>query len=215
MAIEYVMPKLAMAMNEGTINEWLAQHGEMVEKAQPLAAIETEKTAYDVESPEAGYLCILLKEGETVTCNEVIAYFCESVEEVEQMATAAAAAAAEPPAAEAPTAPAVDQKSVSEAPVASPSAQSATTQAVPAPDRAVGERIIATPLAKKIALDNGFDLALISGTGPNGRIIKLDVAEAMERGVTAPAIAGGASRELARIPLTGVRKTIACRKLRS
>ena len=41
MAIEYVMPKLAMAMNEGTINEWLAQHGEMVEKAQPLAAIET------------------------------------------------------------------------------------------------------------------------------------------------------------------------------
>ena len=210
MAIEYVMPKLAMAMNEGTINEWLVQHGEMVEKAQPLAAIETEKTAYDVESPEEGFLCILLPEGETVPCNQLIAYFCETPEEVEQLATAAAAAEPEPPAEDAPA--------VADVPVsttAAPSSNAVSSQAAPALARTSGERIVASPLAKKIALDNSFDLSLISGTGPNGRIIKLDVVEAIERGVSAPATAGAASRELARIPLKGVRKTIASRMLQS
>ena len=51
----YRMPKLAMAMNEGTVTEWLVEDGAFVELAQPLATVETEKVAYEVESPEAGY----------------------------------------------------------------------------------------------------------------------------------------------------------------
>ena len=63
------MPKLAMAMNEGTVVEWLVNNGTFVESAQPLAAIETEKVAYDVESPEAGYFKHVVSEGETVDCD--------------------------------------------------------------------------------------------------------------------------------------------------
>ena len=80
MAIDYVMPKLAMAMNEGTIAEWLVAHGEKVEKGQPLATIETEKVAYDVESPEAGYLSIVVEAGETVPCDTLIARFADTAE---------------------------------------------------------------------------------------------------------------------------------------
>ena len=85
MATPYVMPKLAMAMNEGTVNEWLVNHGDKVEAGQPLASVETEKVAYDVESPESGYLCIVLQAGETVPCEELIAYFCDTPEEVVDM----------------------------------------------------------------------------------------------------------------------------------
>ena len=66
MITDYVMPKLAMAMNEGTINEWLVEEGDYVQKGQPLATIETEKVAYDVESSEDGYFHIILPAGETV-----------------------------------------------------------------------------------------------------------------------------------------------------
>jgi len=100
MAIDYVMPKLAMAMNEGTIAEWLVAHGEKVEKGQPLATIETEKVAYDVESPEAGFLSIVVEAGETVPCETLIARFADSADE------ALAGAAAEPAAPIAPSAPA-------------------------------------------------------------------------------------------------------------
>ena len=75
MAIDYTMPKLAMAMNEGVINQWLVEEGAYVEKGQELATVETEKVAYDVESPEAGYLHILVAEGETVPCETLIAQF--------------------------------------------------------------------------------------------------------------------------------------------
>jgi pyruvate/2-oxoglutarate dehydrogenase complex dihydrolipoamide acyltransferase (E2) component len=82
MAIDYVMPKLAMAMNEGTINEWFVAEGDYVEKGQALATIETEKVAYDVESPDAGYFHIILPAGETVDCETLIAQFAESEEEL-------------------------------------------------------------------------------------------------------------------------------------
>ena len=63
---EYVMPKLAMAMNEGTVADWLVQDGDYVEAGIPLAAIETEKVAYDVESPVSGYFYSVVPVGQTV-----------------------------------------------------------------------------------------------------------------------------------------------------
>jgi pyruvate dehydrogenase E2 component (dihydrolipoamide acetyltransferase) len=92
MAKKYLMPKLAMAMNQGTINEWLIDHGEQFDKEAPLATIETEKVAYDVAAPEEGYLCIIQPAGETVECDTLIAWICESVEEVEQYAKQTAGA---------------------------------------------------------------------------------------------------------------------------
>ena len=110
MAIDYVMPKLAMAMNEGTINEWLVTDGDYVEKGAELASIETEKVAYDVESPEAGYLHIVVAAGETVDCEVLIAHFAETEEELAELRagdgdSAASSGAVTEPAASAPVSP--------------------------------------------------------------------------------------------------------------
>ena len=213
MATPYVMPKLAMAMNEGTVNEWLVNHGDKVETGQSLASVETEKVAYEVESPESGYFCIILQEGETVPCETIVAYFCDTPEEVEEMLSSA------PETASAEDNTTVESESAS---AVAPAPASGLNQLASAPPVHVeGARIIASPLAKKIAKDAGLDLYLVAGTGPNGRIVKRDVLEALERGLQhAPvqtgtmALAGG-TRELARIPLTGMRKVISERMMQS
>jgi len=213
MGIQYTMPKLAMAMNEGTINEWLVNHGDKVEKGQQIMNVETEKVSYECESPEAGYLCIVVPEGETVPCDTLIAHFCESEDEV------AALMASEPANDHSANA----QDAAAAPVVAEPPAATATTSAVaPAPAgavpaRAAGERIKASPLAKKMARDNNLNLNLIAGTGPGGRIIKCDIEEALVRGVqqAAAAVPQGGSIEKVRIPLKGMRKTIADRMMQS
>ena len=113
MAIDYVMPKLAMAMNEGTVNEWLVKQGDKVEKAQALVTVETEKVTYDCESPEAGIINIVLPEGDTVPCETLIAHFCESEEELAELVAAGSSV----PAAEA-TLESVDKETASS--IASP-----------------------------------------------------------------------------------------------
>jgi len=105
MAIDYSMPKLAMAMNEGTINEWLAAEGDYVEEGQLLATIETEKVSYDVESPDAGYLHIIVPAGETVDCEVRVAQFAASEQELAALQAVGAPAEDAAPAA----APASDQ----------------------------------------------------------------------------------------------------------
>ncbi|MEH6581309.1 MAG: dihydrolipoamide acetyltransferase family protein [Halioglobus sp.] len=211
MATPYVMPKLAMAMNEGTISEWLVSHGDKVEKGQPLASVETEKVAYDVESPESGYFCIILQQGETVPCEDLVGYFCETPEEVAEMLSSASEGV-----------PAGDDSAADSESAAVTTAPADNAQkAVPAvPALAEGARLIASPLAKKMAKDAGLDLRLVAGTGPGTRIVKRDVLDALERGLQhapAPGAAAqlGGSRELARIPLTGMRKTIAERMTQS
>jgi len=212
-AIAFVMPKLAMAMNEGTINEWMVKEGDYVEKAQVVASVETEKVAYEIESPDAGYFHIIVETGTTVPCGEVIGYFVANPEEIEALkqsleAESTAVAAAPEKETESEQAPAAAETSV-----ASP-AISAPAPAVP--DRAAGERIIASPLAKKIAADKGLDLALVVGTGPNGRILKHNVLEALERGVQHVAVATvGGTVEKVRIPMAGMRKVIADRMMQS
>jgi len=213
MAIKYVMPKLAMAMNEGTVNEWLVTQGGKVEKGDALVTVETEKVAYDCESPEDGYLCIIVPDGETVPCEEIIGYFCQSAEEAADMLASAgnASEATE------------SVKETSEPSNEQPSSEQKSQTAVPnasAPIAATENtrRIIASPLAKKLAKDAGLNIAIVSGTGPNGRIVKKDIEAALKAGLhqaaTAP-LAQGGSTELARIPMKGMRKTIAERMKQS
>ena len=89
MAINYTMPKLAMAMNEGTINEWLVAEGDYVEKGQVLATVETEKVSYDVESPDSGFFHIITPVGETVDCEVLVGQFAESEDELAVLQAAA------------------------------------------------------------------------------------------------------------------------------
>ena len=194
MAIDYTMPKLAMAMNEGTVNEWLVAEGDYVEKGQLLATVETEKVSYDVESPDAGYFHIVVPVGETVDCEVLVAQFAESEEELAELQAGAATA---------PVPAAASEAGVASALAAAP--------AVAAP----GARIKASPLARKMAGDAGLDLAQVSGTGPGGRIVKRDILSAQERGVGMAPVQVGGNRVAARVPMQGIRKTIASRMVQS
>lgn len=192
--IDYLMPKLAMAMNEGTISEWLVSDGSYVNAGDPLATVETEKVAYDVESPQSGYFYSLANVGDTVPCDSLIGRFSDEPDDFAKQL--------------------------------SPSQSHNPSMAISAPDEALAvetrshevvhdssKRIIASPLARKIARDGGLDLAGIVGTGPGGRIVKRDVSAAIERlSVNEPGSAAEYGEAvLARVPLSGIRGTIANR----
>ena len=201
MITDFLMPKLAMAMNEGTINEWLAEEGAWVEKGALIAEIETEKVAYEIESPHEGFLHIVVSAGDTVPVEVPICKFAGDE------ATYQSLSGGEAPA----------ETSSSGQPAAESAAVAA--EPMPAVPAATGARIKASPLARKMAADRGMDLAAISGTGPGGRIVKRDIlATEQQAAKAAPALAAStvaASLESVRIPFKGVRATIARRMVES
>lgn len=197
---KFVMPKLAMGMNEGTLNEWLFKEGEFVEVGTQIASMETEKVAYDLEAPESGFYKMAIEAGTTVPIETPIAYYADSAEELENVGNDSGAEAtnAEPRAPE------------KQVPAVAANANTVPA-AAPHTNASGSTRIIASPLAKKMAKDEELDLAVISGSGPGGRIVKRDILKAIEQGV------GKAQRlqvvegllEKARIPVSGSRQAIA------
>jgi pyruvate dehydrogenase E2 component (dihydrolipoamide acetyltransferase) len=217
MPIEILMPALSPTMEEGTLAKWLVKEGDTVSSGDLLAEIETDKATMEFEAVDEGVVGkIMVAEGtEGVKVNAVIAVLLEDGESASDMSTAAA----EAPAAAPTTAP------VAEA--AAPAAV-APTPAPAAPAAKDGNRVFASPLARRIAADKGVDLTTMTGSGPRGRIVKADVegASAAPAAVSAPApttVAMPASasadavakmyedREYTEIPLNGMRKTIAAR----
>ena len=207
MATNYLMPKLAMGMNEGTVVEWLAAEGQQLERGAPLMQVETEKVAYDVEAPVAGWLHIVVPAGETVPVESVIGQFAASAEEYAAITGGAVTAAAA-------TAPGVQfNDKLTSTGAVMPVAPAA---AAPAP---AGGRIKASPLARKLARDRGIDLAAITGTGPQGRIVKRDVLAAKAGAPATAAIAQmsepGTLTVKGTVPLKGMRGAIARRMTHS
>ena len=193
MITDYVMPKLAMAMNEGTINEWLVADGSHINKGSPVMVVETEKVSYDVEAPVSGFLHIILPVGETVPVETLVAKITDTEEEWQSLQGA--------------TAPASDEKSTpaGAAPVVSAAAPAAALTTA---------RIKASPLARKLAAEAGLDLASVPATGPGGRIVKRDVLAAKNQVTAGPAAA--ASAQSIRVPMKGtMRGTIARRMMES
>ena len=155
MATEVLMPKMGLTMTEGTIEEWKFKEGDTVKKGDILFSVATDKLTNDVECDTDGVLLkILLPEGETGPCKSVIAYIGEAGEAVPGGAPVAAA-------------PAV-------APAAAPAA-AASAVAAPAAKPNHGAYVLATPRAKKLAKNKGYDLHDIPGTGPNGVVVARDV----------------------------------------
>jgi pyruvate dehydrogenase E2 component (dihydrolipoamide acetyltransferase) len=187
MANEVKLPRLGQGMEAGTVNKWLKSEGERVEKGEPLFEVDTDKVTQEVESDYAGVLLkIVLPSGEAPV-GQTIAYIGEQGEEVKE--TAPKAPTPEP----GPAAP----KQVREVP----------SEPAPAPS-SNGGRIKASPLARRIARERWIDLSSVSGTGPDGRIVAVD----LERGAApAPPAAAAPSAEVESVPLTSVRKTIARR----
>jgi pyruvate dehydrogenase E2 component (dihydrolipoamide acetyltransferase) len=192
MAAEVKVPRLGQGMESGTIVKWLKSEGEEVAKGEPLYELDTDKVTQEVEAEAAGVLLkIAVAEGE-VPVGTTVAFIGEQGESVPEVS--GNGKPAEEPKAEAPA-----------APEAAPEPEPEPAQA-PAP-RKEGERIKASPLARRIARERGVELASIAGTGPEGRIIAEDV----ERAAAAPRPAAVPAGETESVPLTSIRKTIARR----
>jgi pyruvate dehydrogenase E2 component (dihydrolipoamide acetyltransferase) len=202
---EVIMPQLGMGMSEGTIAEWNVQEGQRIVREQPLVSVETEKVVTDLPSPYAGFVHLLVNAGATVPIETLIAQIAETEKEYHRLAGTASSESAEP--------------------AAAPAAVQTPTSA----GQARTKRIWASGLARKVARENGIDLAGVAGTGPAGRIVKRDLEPVLTnaRVVAAlslplPAVTASARlvrpsgiREKARIPFTGMRRTIGERMTQS
>tara|TARA_R110000772_G_scaffold231592_2_gene342541 strand:- start:15095 stop:16399 length:1305 start_codon:yes stop_codon:yes gene_type:complete len=182
MPIKILMPALSPTMTEGNLAKWHKKEGDAVESGDVLAEIETDKATMEVEAVEEGILGkIVVPEGTAdVAVNAVIALLLEDGEDASALDGADTSGGASAPTAE-PAKP---------APVAAP----ATPAAPAAAPAASGDRVVASPLAKRIAAQEGLDIAAIAGSGPRGRVVKRDVDAALASGTgkAAPAAAPAA-----------------------
>tara|TARA_B110000003_G_scaffold130479_1_gene132528 strand:- start:3628 stop:4926 length:1299 start_codon:yes stop_codon:yes gene_type:complete len=178
MPINIEMPKLSDTMTEGTVVRWLKKEGEEVEIGDIIAEIETDKATMEMEAFDEGILSkISVPEGGKAPVGSAIAILLEDGESEE--ATAPSSAESAPAAL--PNTPPAAAKALESA------AATVNKSQTPAPTPTDGERIKASPLAKKIAESEGVDLTAVSGTGPGGRIVKADVVAAPPASSPAPA----------------------------
>lgn len=173
MPVNILMPALSPTMTEGTLAKWLKKEGDMVKAGEVIAEIETDKATMEVEAVDEGKLAKILIAGGSanVAVNTPIAILLEDGEDASALSAAPAPKAAAAPA-------------PSAAPADAPKAAATPTPA--APTTASGDRVFASPLARRIADQKGLDLKSVKGTGPHGRIVKSDVENA-KAGASAPA----------------------------
>ena len=227
MPIEILMPALSPTMEEGTLSKWLVKEGDTVSSGDLLAEIETDKATMEVEAVEEGTIAkIIVTDGtDGVKVNAPIAILLEEDEDASALDGYAPGGGAAPAAAKPDPAPAPK--------AAAPAPEAPAPKAAPAPSS--GDRIKASPLAKRLAKEAGIDLAGVTGSGPNGRIVKADIdgfspsSQPAPQAAAAPAatttevgaVRSGGADYLAKLgveagtydlePLDGIRKVIAKR----
>ena len=199
------MPKMSDTMEEGNIVAWHKKVGDSVSSGDILAEVETDKATMELESYEDGTLLYIgVEAGNAVPVDGVIAVIGESGADFETLLKAEAQSSAPAPAANEIAAPAAAPQKET--------APQATTSAPQAVKTSSNGRIVASPLAKKIADEKGIDLSQVSGTGEGGRIIKKDVesftppTSASSSGSSVPAFVGEESYE--DFPASQMRKAI-------
>ena len=200
MAVKILMPKLGMSTAPLTLVEWKAKEGESVEQGNVVLVVETEKIRHDIEAEAPGFLHILVEEGQEVPIGTVVGVIAKTKEEL-------AALQKEKPKE------AVAAAKVKEAPPAE--AAQVKAAAPPAAEVKKGERIVISPVARKLAEEHMIDIATITGTGPGGRIVREDIEkqiEAKKEAKVAPEVTPEAyqgRKVKSTIPLKGMRKVIA------
>ncbi|GBR10880.1 pyruvate dehydrogenase complex dihydrolipoamide acetyltransferase [Acetobacter oeni] len=201
MATDILMPALSPTMTEGKLARWLKKEGETISPGQVIAEIETDKATMEVEAVEEGILGkIFIPEGtEGVAVNTPIAVLIEEGEAVPEQAPAPKTAPVRQPEATAAT------------PKTAAAPQKMAPASTPQPVATPTGRIVASPLAKRIAKEAGLDLSGIKGSGPNGRIVKRDVENAKTRGPAKPAATAVLPAEAETVPMSSMRKVIARR----
>ncbi len=160
MATEIVLVKVGMTMTEGTLSEWLVEDGAAVAVGEPLYRLETEKVDMDVEAEAAGTVRHVVAAGETVEVGTLLGYVLAAGEPMPSGANAAPAA------------------------TASTGISMATGASAPVAPVRTGERVFASPIARRLAKERRLDLDQIVGTGPGGRIVEADI----EAAVVEPAV---------------------------
>ena len=156
MSTEFIMPKLGLTMEEGTILEWLVEDGAEITAGMPVLRIETDKVESDVESPGSGRFHRLGTQGEAYPCGALIGYLLADGEEI--------------PVSKSPT-------SATPAVTASPTSSASPTSAPVTSVQRQG-RQFASPNARRVAEELGIDINTVIGTGPDGRVVSEDVEEA-------------------------------------
>ncbi len=166
MAVEIVMPRMGLTMEEGTVVAWLKQENQTVAKGEPLLEIETDKSTVEIESPGEGVLSqILVKPGETVPVGAVIGYLTAPGEKPQSSTP-------EPTQAAAPASNYATDRSVSSA------ALKSDLSGAPA-------KVKASPAARRLARQYRVNLAEIVGTGPGGRVVAWNVREFASQAIDA------------------------------
>jgi len=219
MPISILMPALSPTMTEGNLARWLKAEGDAVAPGDVIAEIETDKATMEVEAVDEGTLGkILIAEGaEEVAVNTPIAILLEDGEDESALDGFDTGGGAAP----APKAEEPEPAATEPAPVAAPAPAAASAAPVASPVVS-GGRVVASPLARRLAVQQGIDLSQVTGSGPNGRIVKVDIenfsgAPASGRSTGAPAtivsVEGDAPYEV--LPLSNMRKVIAERMTES
>jgi len=220
MATKVVMEALSPTMEEGRLVKWLKNEGDQIKNGETLAEVETDKAIMELVARGEGVLRKrLLNENDAAPVGQLIAVIAPPDENIDALVSSAGSAAAAPAAPAAPAAAsagATQEKVASGAPPAPPPARPA---APPAPSAAPsgngGGRMRSSPLARRMASENGLDLQGVQGSGPGGRIIKRDIEAAVASGSAKQQPTAGrfvtAGEDYRDAPLTQIRKTIARR----
>ncbi len=230
MATKVMMEALSPTMEEGRLVKWNKNEGDVVKSGDVLAEVETDKAIMELVARGDGVLrARLIPENSTTPVGQLIGVIASADEDIAALVggAAPAPAAAAPTPAEAPAAPAAAAPSATPAAApAAPVASAAPRTVMPHVDHHpseqpshasdTGGRLIASPLARRMASERGLDIGQVRGSGPGGRIIKRDVEEAMAGGATMlagarPAAPSVSAADFTDAPLTQIRKTIARR----
>jgi len=198
MATEIKIPKLGLTMKEAKLVKWLIDAGQTVAAERTVALIETDKVSFEIVSPANGIVYPVVATGSTVLVAQIIGYVATDETELATLQK-------EQPAEVGPAAGQPEYKADKTAPTAT-----GTVESKP------GERIFASPLARRMAKEHGLNLAKIPGTGPGGRIVETDINQALAAPQTEPIPEVPAVSEsdllltvAEEIPIQGVRKVIA------
>lgn len=188
-----IMPKMGDGMEEGTLVEWLKQEGEKVKSGEVIGTIQTDKATLELEAPGSGSLAgLLIGPGETVPVGQPIAALLADGEKLPDGWSQNGSAAA-------PKTPVEAKAEAVEPATPEPAVQA----------REDGERIKASPLARRIAADAGVDLAMVTPSGPGGRVVEKDVRAMIAQGVSLGFSAPARSRKDTKVALNNVRRLTA------
>jgi pyruvate dehydrogenase E2 component (dihydrolipoamide acetyltransferase) len=174
---DVAMPRLSDSMEEGTILKWLKSDGDEVSRGEELVEIETDKANMTYEADESGTLEIVAKEGETLAVGEPIARIGEG---------GGGGSSEEEEPADEEEQPEEDQGEDEEDEPQQEEEEPEPEPEEPEEEAGEGERVKASPIARRMARDLGLELSEIEGTGPGGRIVKSDIEAASKQGEEAP-----------------------------